>query len=85
MADATPANKENTPAPTPTPAPAPAQRGRKPKSEDGPEMIMVETTGAFGLMDPIDNFDIPHNKAVKVRADNPFIVRNLKLKKLKKV
>lgn len=83
------ANTANTQARTP-PTPAPSQDPKKVEAKDEikqpkGKMIEVETTGDFGLVDPIDGTDIPHDKPVKVRADSPFIIRQLKLKQLKEV
>lgn len=82
------AAKSPAPARTP-PAPAPSQN---PKDDNKNELkkpkgktIKVETTGEFGLVDPIDGTEIPHDKAVEVRADSPFIIRQLKIKQLKEV
>lgn len=49
------------------------------------EMIMVETTGQFGLIDPITGIDISYKGSTKVPKDSPFIVTMLKRKRIKEV
>lgn len=56
-----------------------------PKSEKpSTDKIEVETTGKFGLYDPIARLDIPHDKAIMVTRTS-FIERQLELKRLKEV
>ena len=83
MANEAPKNTRTPP--TPAPSQDPKDEGKNEIKKPKGKMIEVETTGDFGLVDPIDGTDIPHDKSVKVRADSPFIIRQLKLKQLKEV
>ena len=55
------------------------------KAPKNPEMITVETTGQFGLTDPITGSYIPHDKSVEVPKNSPFTVKMIELGKLKEV
>lgn len=82
---------------TPTPAPTPKAEKKAPvkkvdpkenvvrKMPQDPEMIEVETTGDFGLTDPITGIDISHQGTTKVPKDSSFTITMLKRKRIKEV
>lgn len=55
------------------------------KMPQDPEMIEVETTGDFGLTDPITGIDISHQGTTKVPKDSSFTITMLKRKRIKEV
>ena len=55
------------------------------KAPQNPEMIEVETTGEFGLTDPISGIDISHEGTTKVPKDSSFTITMLKRKRIKEV
>lgn len=70
----------NSPVPKPAPAAAP-----KAKQTDEVQMIEVETTGDFQLYDATTGTLFPFDESVEVKENNPFVVRQLERKQLKKV
>lgn len=48
------------------------------------EEFEVETVGNIGLVDPVTNMHISHNKPTLVK-NNPFVMKMLKMKRIRKV
>jgi hypothetical protein len=59
------------------------EKAEKVESKNG-DLIRVETTGNFGLIDPVTNLDISH-EGVTETVRTPFIERMLNIKRLKEV
>ena len=78
------ANKTTAPTPTASPAPAKTEApAKKPVKEA--KLEEYETTGDFQLFDVSTRTMVPHDGTAKLMNTNPFVIDNLKKKKLKKV
>jgi hypothetical protein len=49
------------------------------------ETAFYETTGEFQLYDVNTNITVPHDGKAELNSNSGFVIRNLELKKLKKV
>lgn len=72
--------------PTPTPAKVEeAPKAEAPAKKEAPAKAYYETTGEFQLYDVATNITVPHDGKAKLNSTSSFVIRNLELKKLRKV